>query len=465
MYRLTQQNETTVDLYQKTETIHPRLVGGFFAKWRIISAIVLLGLFYLTPWLTWNDRQAILFDLPARQFHILGTTFWPQDFIFLTLILIIAALSLFFFTAIAGRVWCGFACPQTVWTQTFIWIERLVEGERNQRIKLDNAPWSLRKVWIKTTKHFLWGVFALFTGYTFVGFFTPIRELTDNLLLVNLSPWEYFWIALYSLATYGNAGFLREQVCLHMCPYSRFQSAMFDQDTLIIAYDNARGENRGHRKRFDNSYRENQLGDCIDCRQCVNVCPTGIDIRDGLQYECIACAACIDVCDNVMEQMGYDKGLIKYSTENSIKGEKNRVFRSRTFLYACILVICTVIFFVSLSLRIPVELEINRDRQNLYTETFDGHIQNTYTIKVANMSQQKQTYQISVSGLPGLSLIGETHLSVDPGKVGTFTYRLTAHSENYSQRSNPIYFRLQSTSDDSIVTKAESRFFGPIENR
>lgn len=465
MYRFTNQNETSIDLYQKSETIHPRLVGGFFAKWRVLSIVILLGLFYLTPWLTWNDRQAILFDLPARQFHILGTTFWPQDFIFLTLILIIAAFSLFFFTAIAGRVWCGFACPQTVWTQTFIWIERLVEGERNQRIKLDSAPWTFRKTWIKATKHFLWAVFALFTGYTFVGFFTPIQDLTDNLLLLNLGSWEYFWIALYSLATYGNAGFLREQVCLHMCPYSRFQSAMFDQDTLIIAYDSARGENRGHRKRSDSSYRDKQLGDCIDCKQCVNVCPTGIDIRDGLQYECIACAACIDVCDNVMDQMGYAKGLIRYSTENSLKDKTQRVFRSRTYVYACILVFCVVVFLVSLSLRIPVELEITRDRQNLYTETFDGHIQNVYAIKVANMSQQKQTYQISVSGLPGLQLIGDNNLSVAPGKVGTFTYRVTTLSVNYPQRSNPIYFTLASTINDSIIKTAESRFFGPIGNK
>ncbi|MCW8997719.1 MAG: cytochrome c oxidase accessory protein CcoG, partial [Kangiellaceae bacterium] len=403
------------------------------------------------------------FDLPARQFHILGTTFWPQDFIFLTLILIIAAISLFFFTAIAGRIWCGFACPQTVWTQTFIWIERLVEGERNQRIKLDKSPWSLRKFRIKTTKHFLWGLFALFTGYTFVGFFTPIQELTDNLLQFKLGPWEYFWVALYSLATYGNAGFLREQVCLHMCPYSRFQSAMFDNDTLIIAYDSDRGENRGHRKRTDQSYRDRQLGDCIDCYQCVNVCPTGIDIRDGLQYECIACAACIDVCDNVMDQMGYDKGLIRYSTENAMQDQASRILRPRTYVYAGILAICVSVFLISLSMRVPVELGVSRERQNLYTETFDGHIQNIYSIKVANMSQDVQEYRLSVSGLPMLKLIGEPTFSVNPGVVKTMTYRAIIHTDDFFQQSNVIYFTVNSTSNTSIKRKTESSFLGPID--
>lgn len=456
-------SERTIDLYQKSETIHPRLVNGRFAKWRVIATVLLLGLFYVTPWLNWNGRQAILFDLPARQFHILGTTFWPQDFIFLTLILIIAALSLFFFTAIAGRIWCGLACPQTVWTQTFIWIERLVEGGRNHRIKLDKSPWTLRKLRIKTTKHFLWGIFAFFTGYTFVGFFTPIHDLTDNMLQLSLGPWEYFWVALYSLATYGNAGFLREQVCLHMCPYSRFQSAMFDKDTLIIAYDSARGENRGHRKRDDLNYQKRQLGDCIDCQQCVKVCPTGIDIRDGLQYECIACAACIDVCDDVMDQMGYDKGLIRYATENSMEGKQSRVFRPRTYVYAGILALCVSVFFIAISKRIPVELEISRERQSLYTETFDGDIQNIYTIKVANMSQAVQDYRISVSGLPELKLIGDSRLSVEPGAVKTMTYRVKTQPRNYANKSNLIYFTVESIRDASVKRKAESRFIGPLK--
>ncbi|MCW9018608.1 MAG: 4Fe-4S dicluster domain-containing protein, partial [Kangiellaceae bacterium] len=274
---------------------------------------------------------------------------------------------------------------------------------------------------------------------------------------------EYFWVALYSLATYGNAGFLREQVCLHMCPYSRFQSAMFDNDTLIIAYDSDRGENRGHRKRTDQSYRDRQLGDCIDCYQCVNVCPTGIDIRDGLQYECIACAACIDVCDNVMDQMGYDKGLIRYSTENAMQDQASRILRPRTYVYAGILAICVCVFLISLSMRVPVELGVSRERQNLYTETFDGHIQNIYSIKVANMSQDVQEYRLSVSGLPMLKLIGEPTFSVNPGVVKTMTYRAIIHTDDFFQQSNVIYFTVNSTSNTSIKRKTESSFLGPID--
>ncbi|MCW9017817.1 MAG: cytochrome c oxidase accessory protein CcoG, partial [Kangiellaceae bacterium] len=311
------QSDTYVirDLYEKPEKIYPRQVHGIYARLRILTVLLLLGLYYFAPWITWDSRQAILLDLPARKFHLFAATFWPQDFVYLTLLLVICAVGLFLFTAVAGRLWCGYACPQTVWTETFLWIEEFVEGNRNKRMKLDKQPWGFEKIFKKTTKHFLWVVFALFTGYTFVGYFSPIRELWDGILTLSLGPWEWFWIGLYSLATYGNAGKLREQVCLHMCPYARFQSAMFDKDTLIISYDEKRGESRGKRKK-KSDYKSKGLGDCIDCNQCVHVCPTGIDIRDGLQYECIACAACIDVCDNVMDQMGYEQGLIRYTTEH-----------------------------------------------------------------------------------------------------------------------------------------------------
>lgn len=454
--------EKPVSLYQKTEKIYPRMVSGFFARLRVLSVFILLGLFYVGPWITWNGRQAILFDLPARKYHLFGITFWPQDFILLTLLLIIAALALFFFSTIAGRLWCGFACPQTVWTETFVWIERLVEGERNQRIKLDKSPWTLRKVRLKVTKHLVWGLFALFTGYTFVGFFTPIRELSTNLLHLNLGSWEFFWVSLYSLATYGNAGFLREQVCLHMCPYSRFQSAMFDEDTLIISYDAERGEPRGHRKKEFVANQQKERGDCIDCRLCVNVCPTGIDIRDGLQYECISCAACIDVCDDVMEQVGYDKGLIRFSTENTLKGKGSRILRPRTFLYASALLILMSAFLVSVSFRVPVELDITRDRQSLYTETSEGLIQNIYTIKVSNKSQQLQQYAISASGIADLELSGERRVSVEAGQIKTFTYRLTASPKHYKKYSNVIYFTIQSIDEEMIRKTVESRFLGPF---
>ena len=325
------QTENTGDsLYRKDPKVYPRDVKGTFASLRKLAMVALLGLYYLIPWINWAGHQAVLFDLPARKFYIFGLTFWPQDFIFLTMMLIIAGLSLFFVTAVAGRLWCGYACPQTVWTEAFLWIERLVEGDRNKRMKLDAAPWSGHKLLLKTLKQFLWIGFALWTGFTFVGFFTPIKELGAAVFTFQLGAWETFWLLFYSFATYGNAGILREQVCKYMCPYARFQSAMFDKDTLVIAYDEARGEPRGGRSKSVVP-SEQGLGDCIGCTLCVQVCPTGIDIREGLQIECIACAACIDVCDQVMDKMDYKKGLISYTTEHRLSSEETHVFRPRIF--------------------------------------------------------------------------------------------------------------------------------------
>ncbi len=306
------------ELYAKRQKIYPRQVSGIFASMRITAVLVLLGLYYGLPWISWDGRQAILFDLPARQFHILGLTLWPQDFIYLAGLLIVAALSLFFFTALAGRLWCGYACPQTVWTEVFLWIERQIEGKRNQQIKLDKKGSIRKKIVLKGFKHGIWLLLSAWTGYTFVGYFTPITELGVNLLSFTSGPWETFWVVFYGFATYANAGWMREQVCIYMCPYARFQSAMFDSDTLVISYDPGRGEPRGARRRGDIP-DELGLGDCIDCQLCVQVCPTGIDIRNGLQYQCIGCAACIDVCNDVMNKLNYPKGLIRYTTENMLK--------------------------------------------------------------------------------------------------------------------------------------------------
>ena len=333
---MSQQPDTGDALYRKDPKVYPRDVKGKFASLRKLAVVALLGLYYLVPWINWSGHQSVLFDLPARKFYILGITFWPQDFIFLALMLIIAGLSLFFVTAVAGRLWCGYACPQTVWTEVFLWMERLVEGDRNKRIKLDASPWNSNKIIRKTLKQVLWVVFALWTGFTFVGFFTPIRELGHSVFTLKLGSWETFWLLFYSFATYGNAGILREQVCKYMCPYARFQSAMFDKDTLVIAYDEARGEPRGGRSKSDDP-TEKGLGSCIGCTLCVQVCPTGIDIREGLQIECIACAACIDVCDQVMEKMDYEKGLISYTTEHRLSHKETHVFRPRIFVYAFLL--------------------------------------------------------------------------------------------------------------------------------
>ncbi|MFN9728980.1 MAG: cytochrome c oxidase accessory protein CcoG, partial [Pseudomonadota bacterium] len=322
------------EMYQSAAKIYPHEVDGRFQRLRKAAVFWLLGMFYLFPWLSWDGRQAVLFDLPARQFHVFGLTFWPQDFIYLSMLLMMAAFALFFFTALAGRLWCGYACPQTVWSETFLWIERWTEGSRNQRMKLDAAPMSWDKFRRKASKQFLWIAFAAWTGFTFVGFFTPVRELGASLLALEVGPWEGFWMLFYGAATYGNAGYLREQVCKYMCPYARFQGAMFDRNTLVISYDAARGEPRGARKRSADP-RSLGLGDCIDCTVCVQVCPTGIDIRNGLQYECIGCAECIDACNYVMGKAGMPKGLIRYSTERALtehyaaKGIWGHVLRPR----------------------------------------------------------------------------------------------------------------------------------------
>src|SRR3954447_13901272 len=335
-------SETPESLYEAQKKIYPREIAGRFARLRIIAAWVLLGLYYLNAWWQWNGRQAFLFDLPARKFYVLGVVFWPQDFIFLTGLLIIAALSLFFFTALAGRLWCGYACPQTVWTEVFLWMERVTEGDRAERMKLDAAPWSTSKLVRKSVKQFLWVTFALWTGFTFVGYFTPIRTLSHEVLAGTVGGWELFWIVFYGLATYGNAGYLREQVCKYMCPYARFQSAMFDKDTLIISYDAARGAPRGPRGRAGDPASVGK-GDCINCTLCVQVCPTGIDIRKGLQYECIGCAACIDACDSVMDKMQSPRGLIRYATQNGMEAGWSRkqmwmrVFRPRVLAYSLVL--------------------------------------------------------------------------------------------------------------------------------
>jgi cytochrome c oxidase accessory protein FixG len=363
----------------------------------------LLGLYYLNAWWQWNGRQAFLFDLPARKFYVLGVVFWPQDFIFLTGLLVIAALSLFFFTALAGRLWCGYACPQTVWTEVFLWMERVTEGDRAERMKLDAAPWSFHKLTRKSLKQFLWITFALWTGFTFVGYFTPIRTLSNEVLTGTVGGWELFWILFYGLATYGNAGYLREQVCKYMCPYARFQSAMLDQDTLVITYDALRGEPRGPRRRGANP---KGLGSCIDCTWCVQVCPTGIDIRQGLQQECIACAACIDACDSIMDKMQYPRGLIRYSTQHAVENKPTHIFRARIILYSALLLLLIGGWTTALLLRKPVALDVIRDRNALYRLLDDGRVENVYDVKIINKSEQPHRYRISVTG-PGV-------LSLDP---------------------------------------------------
>jgi len=410
-------------LYRKEPKIYPHHVSGRFTRLRDLAMYVLLGLFYFIPWLNIGGHQAVLFDLPARKFYILGLTFWPQDFIYLALLLVSAGLSLFFFTAVAGRLWCGYACPQTVWTEAFLMMERWTEGNRQKRIKLDKAPWSADKLLRKGSKQLLWITFSMWTGFTFVGFFTPIRELAVSIASLSLGPWETFWGIFYGFATYGNAGYLREQVCKYMCPYARFQSAMFDRETLVISYDEKRGEPRGSRKKGADP-GELGLGDCIGCTLCVQVCPTGIDIRDGLQYECIACAACIDICDEVMDKMEYPRGLIRYTTENALDGKPSRVIRPRVIIYGTILLVIVCSTLWSMTHRMPLRADLIRDRNALYRELADGQIENVYTLKITNMDDASHEYSLRAIDQPDASFDTSRPLLLSAGETAGFSVRI-----------------------------------------
>jgi cytochrome c oxidase accessory protein FixG len=448
-------------LYRKDPKVYPRDVKGRFASLRKLAVIVLLGLYYMLPWLNWSGHQSVLFDLPARKFYIFSLTFWPQDFIFLALMLIIAGLSLFFVTAVAGRLWCGYACPQTVWTEVYLWMERLVEGDRSKRMKLDASPWHAEKILRKITKQVLWISFAVWTGFTFVGFFTPIRELGHSVLTFQLGGWETFWLLFYSFATYGNAGILREQVCKYMCPYARFQSAMFDKDTLVIAYDEKRGEPRGGRRKNEDP-ADKGLGDCISCTLCVQVCPTGIDIREGLQIECIACAACIDVCDQVMEKMDYAKGLISYTTEHKLSGRDSHVFRPRIFVYAVLLVSLIAGVLWSVNHRVLLRADLLRDRNALYRELPGNRIENVYTLKLINMDLRPHRYRVEIVGHDDMRLYVSPVPELDPEEIGNFILRIQA-PVTAGRGSLKVDVRFATIEEPIIERTVSTRFLLPFE--
>ncbi len=452
----------TDSLYARHEKIHAREVEGTFNRLRSAAVLGLLGLYYLLPWLRWNGRQAILFDLPARKFYIFEITLWPQDFIFLSWLLIMAALLLFFVTALTGRVWCGYACPQTVWTEIFVWMERLTEGGFSRRIKLDKAPWSAEKVVRKGAKQLLWLAFSIWTGLTFVGYFAPIPELFGRLVSLSLGSWETFWIVLYSLATYGNAGFLREQVCKYMCPYARFQSAMFDRNTLIVSYDQARGEPRGGRRRGVDGASLG-LGDCVDCNLCVQACPTGIDIRAGLQYECIACASCIDACDAVMDKMAYPRGLIRYTTQNALEGKTSRILRVRTLVYGLLLAGLFGGFVAALVSRAPVSLDVIRDRNALYRELAGNEIENVYILKVLNKTDQARRVKVSVEGMPGARIEPPVEAAELPaGQMSSLVVEVRAPRDAAGPGGHDILFRVGDAGDAEFTTERRSRFMFPL---
>ncbi|MBT5227875.1 MAG: cytochrome c oxidase accessory protein CcoG [Proteobacteria bacterium] len=447
-------------LYVKRQRIYPREVHGLFAWLRTAAVLVLLGAFYGAPWIRWDARQAILFDLPERKFHLFALTIWPQDFIYLAALLIIAALTLFFFTSLAGRLWCGYACPQTVWTEAFMWVERRIEGNRNRQMKLDQMSWNAHKFGVKSFKHVVWLLFSLWTGLTFVGFFTPILELAPKLVRFNAGPWETFWVFFYGFATYGNAGWMREQVCIYMCPYARFQSAMFDRNTLVISYDKTRGEPRGARSRNANLSIES-LGDCVDCTLCVQACPTGIDIRDGLQYQCIGCAACIDACDGVMQKMGYPAGLVRYTTENGLMGKKTRVSRPRIIIYASLLSLFSSAVVWGIATRDPVSLDVIRDRNTLYRQTREGLIENVYTLKIINKGGGHSQFSVSMSGLDGANVLSEDRdIAVTAGEVRNVVVRVRIDPVHLKHRSSEVTFIVESH-DRRLKASEPARFLGP----
>ena len=456
-------SEVVVSLYEAQAKVYPRSVSGVFRQWRWVLVWATQIFFYGMPWVQWGQRQALLFDLEAKRFYIFGLVLYPQDLVYLTALLIISALSLFLFTAVAGRLWCGYACPQTVYTEIFLWIESKIEGDRAARIKLDNSPLNANKIVKKTSKHGAWIALSLWTGFTFVGYFTPIRVLMAELTANMMSAWEVFWVLFYGFATYGNAGFMREQVCKYMCPYARFQSAMFDADTLIVTYDEARGEPRGGRSRSVDAVKLN-LGSCVDCSLCVQVCPTGIDIRKGLQYECIGCGACADICDDVMDKMGYAKGLVKYSTQNAITQKWSRaeiikrVLRPRVIIYSAILLALCVALITSLSLRNSFRVDVVRDRGVMARLVDGGLLENVYRLQIMNATESTQHYLISATGIDGLHIETDATehnktIMVKPTEARWVSVRLEIPDGSVETGSHKVNFVIHSLDNDETVTE------------
>ncbi|MBP9714090.1 MAG: cytochrome c oxidase accessory protein CcoG [Sterolibacterium sp.] len=448
------------------QKIYPRSVQGVFANWRWIFFFAIQAVFYGLAWLPWNGRQAFLFDLTERKFYLFDLVFWPQDVIYLALLLIISAYGLFLFTAIGGRLFCGYACPQTLFTEWFLWIEEKIEGSYLARQKLDQQPMDARKFRIKLAKHAVFLLISAWTGFTFVGYFTPIRTLSQEFVTFTLGPWEIFWIFLYGIATYANAGFLREQMCLFMCPYARFQSVMFDQDTLTVTYDKGRGETRGARKK-DEDYQAAGKGDCVDCGICVQVCPTGIDIRNGLQYECIGCAACIDACDQVMDKVGYPCGLIRYTSEHALekgwgKPEIIRhLVRPRTLVYGAILLVVVAATLWGIATRIPLRVDVIRDRGVMSRETDHGTIENLYRLQIMNVSETAHRYSITVSGLEEIDFDGDHVVEVPASSSRIVPVAVHIPTESGKQAKHMIVFAVAEISDPQVAVHEKATFLMP----
>jgi len=415
---------------QAAEKIHVRSVQGRFARWRWAFVWLTQVLFYGLPWWVWNGRQAVLFDVEARRFFLFDAVLFPQDLIYLAGLLVVSALLLFFVTAVAGRMWCGFACPQSVYTSIFIWIETQFEGSSQNRKRLDVSPWRIEKIGRRGGKHLAWLTLSLWTGLTFVGYFTPIQALGADVLALTVGAWSGFWIMFYGLLTYLNAGLVREKVCLHMCPYGRFQGSLMDDRTLNVAYDVTRGEPRGKRQNkcpsdLDANLTAQASGDCIDCTLCVQVCPTGIDIRQGLQAACIGCGLCIDACNQVMDKIRAPRGLIRLASLSELSSGDatqtmwQKIFRPRVVVYATLLSVCVGALTWSFLQRPEIRMNVMRDRSVMARWVEEGDVENVYRLQLMNATDRDQTVQIGVSSDLHAQIIGPTVVDIEPAQAIT----------------------------------------------
>ncbi|WP_428310003.1 cytochrome c oxidase accessory protein CcoG [Hydrocarboniphaga sp.] len=443
-------------LYASEAKIYARRAKGRYARLRVVAMLALLSIFYATPWLQWGGHPLVLFDLPARRFHLFGLTLFPQDLFLLAALLVCAALTLFFFTTLGGRLWCGYACPQTVWTQAFMWMERITEGDRHQRQKLDHGNWSGEKLARKAAKHALWFSFAMFTGLSFVSYFIPARQMFGAAFTLSLAGWPLFWALFYGFATWGNAGFMREQVCKYMCPYARFQSAMFDKDTLIIAYDNKRGEPRKAAAKLAGL----PAGDCVDCSLCVQVCPVGIDIRKGLQSECIACAACVDVCNEVMVKVGKPAGLVRYTTEHRDEGGSLRMLRPRAIGYGLVWMAMLIAFATLVLTRSQVGLDVLRDRRQLYRELDDGSIANVFTLKIANKADAAHEFSIRATDAAGAQVkLSSVQARIEASSTDSVVVAAIMPADK-AHGVQTLTFEVRADDDPALSTRHDARFIG-----
>jgi len=453
-----QEEQLIIKPYKSQASVYVREQKGLYQKIRRNTNWLLMFIFIAMPFVQFNDQQAVLLDVVKQEFRIFNLTFWPQDFILLAGIFMVAAFALFFVTTWLGRVWCGYVCPQTVWTLAFVWVEHRIEGTRNKRIALDKAPWTLSKFVKKTAKHLIWQLMSLVTATTFISYFIPVNELYSTMFLFDWSGAVTFWVLFFALATYGNAGWMREHVCIHLCPYSRFQSAMFDKNTLMVAYDAKRGENRAPRKRKDDP-KTLGLGDCVDCNLCVDVCPAGIDIRNGIQYECINCGLCIDACDETMEKFNYPKGLIRYTSEQNLAGKEVKRFNLKIISYGSLTVMFIVLLGLWFNNRVPLEANIIRDRNALYRVNYEGIVENTYTLKILNKSQKPLHFDIDVLNIAYPEIKLPKAVLIEAGTMQEVPVTLAINGDFLKNKITEIIFAIKSTEQPEIQLQKNTVFF------